>query len=200
MSSTWRATDTLTFDSRISFAKDEYGQPAQAIVPNNSSLDVPASALTSSAVRCEPSLASAILALGRNPGPGGDIYCDTPVSAFVGTVPDADNLEVQLSPSFLNDGSSLGAESEIARLWLRSNWEVGFGTFSSTTWFTYANSKTFVDRDKSARPTAIPGQDLSPVLQILDTDSSMRQIHNDFVFQSDLDGRLQFTAGGLYWE
>ncbi len=195
----WKVNDNLSVSGRLSYSSDEYDQQAQAIVPAYASIDVPADALISAAVRCEPQLAAAIVALGRNPGPGGDVFCDTPVAAFVGTIPNAENLDVRLSPDFLNGGALPGSERDVFRLSFAADWNIELGTISSVTGYTDADTSTFIDRDKFALPGAAFGEDLSAILQILDTGTWTTQISQDLRFTSDLDGPLQFSIGGLYW-
>ncbi len=130
-----------------------------------------------------------------------DIYCDTPAPLFIGDVADADQLQVRLSPNALAGGGDFpGSELEVMRGSLLLDWSLGAGTITSRTGYTDADTRIFNDRDKFAiQATPGDGIDLSPIVQILDTDTSTEQISQELSFTSAFDGPVQFTIGGLYW-
>ena len=194
----WQATESFSLRARVAYSEEELDQRAQAYVSPNASVDVPAQSLTktadalSGAVRCEPVFDTA--------APSGTIYCDTPASVFIGTMPDGDDLRVRLSPNALAGGGDLpGGELELIRFSLLLDWDVGPGTITSRSGYTDANTRIFNDRDKFAFQ-ASPGDgiDLSQNVQILDTDTSVEQISQELSFASALDGPVQFTIGALY--
>ena len=195
----WQATESFSVRARIAYSEEDLDQPSQAYVTASTSVDAPASALTtptgasSSPVRCEPAYD---ISGGTN-----SFYCDSPTLLVTGDIPDAPDLAVTLSPNALAGGGDLpGSELEVIRGSLLLDWTLGSGTITSRTGYTDADTRTFNDRDKFAiQATPGDGIDLSTIIQILDTDTSTEQISQELSFASALDGPVQFTIGGLYW-
>ena len=195
----WQATESFSVRARIAYSEEDLDQPSQAYVTASTSVDAPASALTtpgtasSSPVRCEP--------VYDDVGGTNSKYCDSPTLLVTGDIPDADQLQIRLSPNALAGGGDLpGSELEVMRGSLLLDWTLGAGTITSRTGYTDADTQTFNDRDKFAiQATPGDGIDLSSIIQILDTDTSTEQFSQELSFASAFDGPVQFTIGGLYW-
>ena len=214
----WQATESFSVRARIAYSEEDLDQPSQAYVTASTSVDAPASALAPIAsggdvagvnplgrarigvVRCEP-LYDQQSTVAPSSEVTTSLYCDSPTLLVTGDIPDADQLQVRLSPNALAGGGELpGTELEVMRGSLLLDWKLGAGTITSRTGYTDADTRTFNDRDKFAvQATPGDGIDLSPIIQILDTDTSTEQINQELSFASALDGPVQFTIGGLYW-
>ena len=89
-----------------------------------------------------------------------------------------------------------GTSQDTFRGSILASYDTDFGSFSSYTGWTSFNAFDTYDQDYQAlnRPdTLIAGQQAR-------TDNDTDQFSQEIRFRSDLDGPLQFTLGGLWWE
>ncbi len=145
----WQATENFSVRARVAYSEEDLDQPSQAYVTASTTVNAPASALvtlpsaSSSAVRCEP--------VYDDVGGTNSFYCDAPTLLVTGDIPDADSLNVTLSPNPLTSGGELpGSEVEVMRGSLLLDWTLGAGTITSRTGYTDADTLTGNDRDKFA--------------------------------------------------
>ncbi|MCZ6617505.1 MAG: TonB-dependent receptor plug domain-containing protein, partial [Gammaproteobacteria bacterium] len=150
----WQVTRNFSMRARVAYSEEDLDQPSQAYVSPNAMVAAPASALAPIAqpnpaqasfgvVRCEPWFDTV--------GGTDSLYCDTPAPLVTGDIPDADQLQVRLSPNALAGGGDLpGSELEVIRGSLLMDWTLGAGTITSRTGYTDADTRIFNDRDKFA--------------------------------------------------
>ncbi len=88
-----------------------------------------------------------------------------------------------------------GTETELFRASLLATWDFDFGSFTSNTGYTDHQGTVHQDQDYQAigRPDILTQQHGA----FATTD--IEQFSQEFRFSSNLDGPVQFTLGGLYW-
>jgi len=183
--------DDWKIKGRISYSDDEYDSRAVSTVRSTELLATPA-------IGCA--------------GPGvGLVFSDTACGGagpylnpvFRGTVPDGDDLEVTTSLDPRTGGVYEGSEREIFRASLNIEWDLGVGTLSSWTGYTDVENNFFNDGDYDAFFVPGPGGtmvEFSPRAQEFDFEEEDEQFSQELRFSTNLDGPVQFTIGGLYWE
>ncbi|MDJ0929481.1 MAG: TonB-dependent receptor [Gammaproteobacteria bacterium] len=89
-----------------------------------------------------------------------------------------------------------GTDQQTFRAALSADFDVGVGAITTATGFTDFDATDSFDQDyqASGRP------DTLFAAQQADTATDTQQFSQEIRFRSDLEGPLQFTIGGLYWE
>ena len=107
----------------------------------------------------------------------------------------AKNKNVALSEDPFTGGDYTGTQLDLFRATLVASWEMGPGVFTSYTGYTDSTAKQHYDQDYQAqgRPDELLGQ------QEANTDQDTTQFSQELRFQSDWDGSVQLTLGGLFW-
>jgi outer membrane receptor protein involved in Fe transport len=108
---------------------------------------------------------------------------------------DADDKAVALSENPLTGTDYDGTELELFRASLVASWAFGTGVLTSYTGYTDSNSRQHYDQDYQAegRPDRILGH------QEANTQQETTQFSQELRIQSDWDGPVQLTLGGLFW-
>jgi outer membrane receptor protein involved in Fe transport len=213
----WEPNESFSAKFRAEYTDDEFDIPAQAFIPFNGFLNVPASASRCNGgiindVSCPTAPGTAATAgvlqnlSGRLGIDGTPLWDDMQVPSFLGTVPDADNLRVLMSPNYAasTDGGFRasdypGSDRQVQRYALILNWDIGGGTVSSLTGFTSADLFTEFDADKYAVPGSTIGVDNSTVDSRISQWGTTTQFSQELRFTSDFDGAINFVAGAQYW-
>jgi len=171
----WEPSDTFALKWRVSHSDDETGAAATFVYrdPYIVELPIPEQALES------------------NGGPIGD---DEQIFAPP-TLGSADGRQAFASENPITGGEFLGTSLKVSRTSLNINWDIGPGTFTSTTGFTSAESVVNVDVDFQAvgRPDQIPNN------FVADDKTDTRQLSQEFRYATAFDGPFNFTGGLLGW-
>lgn len=228
-----QATDSLDFKFRYEYSHDSFEQQAQANTGFNGVNTVPAGAsvcnggiirdqtcanLPNGALNVSNLLARMLPGGGLAPvgqwgplgvagGPlgtlGGGVFDDTTVPAYNGSLGEAGDRTISLSPDYGANQAGLldypGSDRNVNRASLVANLAVPFGTFSSLSGYTDANVFAAIDLDKYAERDPITGRDISSTQQAINTNSDTYQFSQELRFTSDFDGPFQAIAGLQYW-
>ena len=109
---------------------------------------------------------------------------------------DAGDRQVFYSEDPLTGEEYEGSHTELLRSSLQFNWQVGQGTFTSTTGFTDAEFTINQDIDYQA----IGFPDMLPNNWESDSLNKTRQLSQEFRYATDFDGAWNFTGGLLGWK
>ncbi len=192
-------TKSLSFKARAEYTDDEFQQAPQAFMGFNTDLAPPASAFAPVAgPPAGPAVLGCNTTLETLTG-GTGVFCDNTIQAFVGTVPDGDTLSVALTPDPTTGRDFPGTDRDILRLSLVGEWDIGFGTLTSWTGYTDANSSQEADFTNFAIKGAV-GSSLASRTSLFRSFTSTEQFSQELRFASEFDGPLQVTVGGLYWD
>ncbi len=146
-----------------------------------------------------------------NPVPGDGPHCQRSVPYATGRVPDKDELTVALSTNPLGSpGEDFeGVDHDTLRLSLTAEWDVGPGTLTSWTGYTHDDSTESLDQGKYAF-LATPGTygriDPTPFLDantstfLFDNDKETQQFSQELRYATNLDGPVNATFGGVWWQ
>ena len=160
---------------------------------------------------------------------GGNVFNKQVVSIFTGRVPDADEVQVALSPDYrrVEDGDEASAkdfkgnELTLFRSTLVFDWQIDDDlVFTSYTGFTDASDDSEIDTgkwfDDDCRTTAGPGEDprAAPLdcgpglgdgindnqgMFVQDSITYFQQISQEFRIAKDINDDIFFTTGLNYW-
>jgi iron complex outermembrane recepter protein len=182
----WLMGESATVKARLEFTDDTYAQPAQALVRAN---------------RIEPRLAAGSTRLDPvtgAPSPTGvRVYAGGLTFRGVGTAPGGDTLVARLSEDPATGGDFPGSERQLVRGSVIATWNFDRGTLTSYTGYTDADFTFKQDSDFDAIPVA--GRDTALRSSIFDYDNKTKQFSQELRWQSDLDGRFNYSLGALYW-
>lgn len=202
----WEPSDAFDLKARLEFTDDKYDPGATAIVRHN-------------AVEFRPADGTACLNPGTN-GPG-TVITPTPMSqtacrvyaptaplfpggplsnavlAYRGTLPDASALAVRYDRNIKTGRDYAGSDRQLNRATVIMNWKFAAGTLTSVTGYT--DAKFTFDEDADFDSGVVNGVDTALRAGRFDYSNSTKQFSEELRFQSDFDGALNFTAGGLYW-
>jgi outer membrane receptor protein involved in Fe transport len=185
LSALFTPATTLRFKARAEYFNDSYDPAAQYLVRSNSGLLTPAN---------NSALAKAY---------AGGVVSASPFAVWSGTVPDASQLgSPRYSPDPLTGDGFPGSTQKVLRLSLVSDWDAGFGTFTSWTGYMKADFTNRQDFDQDAILSGTIGSQIDTASRTLiqDSDTSTKQFSQELRFATRLEGPLQFTAGGLFWK
>ena len=183
--------DDWKIKGRVSYSDDEYDSRAVSTVRSNQLLATPA-------IGCAGPGVGLVFS---NTACGGSGPYFNPV--FRGTIPDGDDLEVSTSLDPRTGGVYEGSERDVFQASLNVEWDLGIGTLSSWTGYTDVENSFFNDGDLDAFFVPGPGGSMvefSPRAQEFDFEEENEQFSQELRFATNLDGPVQFTIGGLYWE
>lgn len=172
-------TVRINGDTQVNYPKNAIGPPA--FLGTSSAFNGNSLGLVDHGVYCPPDIQTDEAA-----GPG---FC---LPNSYGT---ADGKAVSLGEDPFTGGDYEGTQLDLLRASLVASWSVGTGVFTSYTGYTDSNAKQHYDQDYQAigRPDTLLGH------QEANTDQDTKQFSQELRFQSEWDGPVQLTLGGLYW-
>jgi len=144
-------------------------------------------------IAADPSNPQAIS--GRGP------HCQTQIPFFTGRVPDGSDLNVILGTNPFTPGKDFaGVESDTIRLSVVSTLDLDRFVFTSFTGYTSDDSTESLDQGKFGvfDPNSIY-LDSNPNTFLFDNYKETRQFSQELRMQTQFDGPLNVTVGGLYW-
>jgi outer membrane receptor protein involved in Fe transport len=137
-----------------------------------------------------------------NPVIGDSPHCQKKVLAYTGQVPDGDQLKAQLATNPFTPGEDYeGLDGDTIRLSLVAEWELDKGKFSWLTGYTHDDNSESVDfsRFSIANPSSPFLDDNVNTFQS-NNDKLTRQFQQEIRYVTNLDGPINMTVGGTYWE
>jgi outer membrane receptor protein involved in Fe transport len=120
-----------------------------------------------------------------------------PVLTYAGAMPDADDLQVRLSPNPQTGRDFEGSNRDIARASFIAKWSPPRGTVTS--WTGYTDADFSFDEDGDFDAEFVNGRDVALRAARFDYSSATEQLSQELRYESDLDGPVNFAVGGLYW-
>ncbi|HPF27250.1 MAG: TonB-dependent receptor [Steroidobacteraceae bacterium] len=200
----WTPSTTVDIKARLEFTDDHYGPSPIALMPINAVLARP----TAGSTCLTGAGAPVATVMGACPSGSARVYAPTspfgifPSSNHVyanrGEIPDAGDLAVRFDRNPLTGSDYNGTDRQIARGSVVVNWNLGPGTLTSLTGYTDATFSFDEDGDFDSG-IRNGGPDRSGRAARFDYDNDTKQISQELRYRSDLDGPLNFTFGGLYW-
>lgn len=182
----WAVGESASIKARVEFTDDTYAQPAQALIRANTI----APRLAAGSTRLDPVTGA--------PSPTGvRVYGGGLTFRGVGTAPGGDVLSARFSGDPTTGRDFPGSERQMARASVVATWALANGTLTSYTGFTDADFAFKQDSDFDAVPVA--GRDTALRSSIFDYDNTTRQFSQELRWQSDSDGRLNYSIGALFW-
>jgi outer membrane receptor protein involved in Fe transport len=229
LATVWRPADPVKVKLRVEYSDEHYDPRAVVNLPGDTPYLLPESAkaiarpiITSGTSIPQPNASSAtnLFNFGTYcPGaPGGfdpNNVQGPPAFCLPANIKKSSGAQVWLSEDPLTGADYPGTDTETFRASLTASFDLGYGIVSSYTGWTDFNSTDVYDQDYQAstaldfngnggRPynTSDPrGGRLDTLLghQTSDQDSVTKQFSQEFRYESQLDGPVQFTGGVLFW-
>ena len=178
-------TDALSFKLRLSYSHDEFGEPAKALVFPTTGVPLPTSA-TAPVGSFDPTV---------------HIRPDTRErSILLGTIPDADEFipAVALNPRTGREYPGSEADTFLANL--NGTLDLDIGTITSYTGYLDQEVDQFTTLLKLGRAGTCGFPDCSARAQEFNTTDTNEVFSQELRFATDLDGPVNLTIGGLYWQ
>lgn len=174
-SALFNATDDLSFLLRAEYSDDEFGPRPRAIIPANTMLTVPASAIPA-------------------------VTTTTMVPAFVGSYGDAAGRSATISENPRTGGDYPGSERQIFRATLTTEWENDAYKVTSLTHYADADVFQFEDAQivGSSETTVTPNGNGFGGEFYFDTYTKL--LSQELRLASNGDGPITWMVGGLYWD
>lgn len=165
----WNATDSIQVRYRTEIISDEFGQSPYTALAPDTPIPIPASAL------------------GTVISPG------LPTINAVRNIPNAKDLQVTLSENPRTGGDYPGVERDIWRNSLTVDFDLGPVLLKSLTHYADSEVFSFEDarREGSASVNFIAGE--------FWLEDKTKLFSQELRLQSNTDGALQWTVGGLFW-
>ena len=136
-------------------------------------------------------------------------HCETAVATVIGAAKNFDERNIALSTNPFTGQDFEGIDRQLIRLSLVADWEIDAGTITSRTGYIHEDATEEGDNGKfgftpdpaSISPlTGAPYNNGSVNMFLLTTDKLTTQFSQELMYRTNLDGPLQLTAGGLYWQ
>ncbi|MDH5276034.1 MAG: TonB-dependent receptor plug domain-containing protein, partial [Gammaproteobacteria bacterium] len=136
-------------------------------------------------------------------------HCETAVATVIGAAKNFDERNIALSTNPFTGQDYEGIDRQLIRLSLVADWEIDAGTITSRTGYIHEDANEEGDNGKfgftpdpaSISPlTGAPYNNGSVNMFLLTTDKLTTQFSQELMYRTNLDGPLQLTAGGLYWQ
>lgn len=177
LSSILNLNEDISFTTRVEYTDDHIGQSAFTFVGTNTDLPIPQSAF------------------GPIFDPGVVSPAVQTVRAYIGEVPDASELPAaRISPDPNTGEEFRGSEREIFRIAGVLDWDVGYGTFTSTTHYANADVSQATENTRQGDfNTQVAGT-------IFRVASDTELFSQEVIMQSNDDEQLRWMFGGLYWK
>jgi len=181
--SVFTPTDELKFKLRASYSDDEYDPLPTTHIDGDTFFGFPRNAVDIGGIQS-----------GDGPTVGLAEFRD---GIFLPTTfGDADGRSIAHSEDALTGEDYEGTTIEVFRLSFQADWDLDFGTLTSITGWTDAETTDEYDQDYQAvgRPDRLFGSQQAKFA------TNTRQFSQELRFQSDWDGPIQTTLGAYYWE
>lgn len=178
-SSIWNASEDISFTSRLEYTDDHLGQSAFAHIGQNTQLPIPASAYPTIPFSGNGVISPAVVSVG----------------AFTGKVPDAGDLPgITISEDPITGKEFRGSEREIFRVAGTLDWDLGFGSFTSSTHYAKADVSQASENHRQGSFTLQTSGTLFRVA------SETKLFSEEIRLQSNDEDSLRWMIGGLYWK
>jgi outer membrane receptor protein involved in Fe transport len=138
----------------------------------------------------------------NNPTIGDGPHCQRKVLSYSGQVPDGDQLRPRLATNPFTPGEDYeGIDGDTIRLSLVAEWELEKGQFTALTGYTHDDNSEKVDFARfSLLNTSSPFLDDNVNTFQSNTSKLTRQFQQEIRYATNLDGPINMTVGGTYWE
>ncbi|MDH4022763.1 MAG: TonB-dependent receptor, partial [Gammaproteobacteria bacterium] len=229
LTTVWKPADPVKLKARLEYSDEHYDPRAVVKFKGDTPYLLPESAkaivrpIVTGNPATQPGASSAtnLFNFGTYcPGaPGGfdpDNIQGEPAFCLPGTIKHSSGKQVRFSENPLTGGDYPGTDTETFRASITATFDLGYGMVSSYTGWTDFNSTDSYDQDYDAstaldvngngsRPygTDDPrGGRIDTLLghQISNQESSTNQFSQEFRYETQLDGPVQFTGGVLFWQ
>ncbi len=230
LTAVWKPADAIKVKGRVEYSDDHYDPRAVVRTPGDTAYALPDSAKTISrpvitgdpATQPAASSATNLFNFGAycpkfgydpsaTPGDGsGAAFC------LPGVIKDGSGLRVTQSEDPTTGADYPGTDTQTFRASLIASFDLGYGLISSYTGWTDFDGVDVYDQDyqastapdingNSGRPytTSDPrGGRIDTLLghQESNQDASTKQFSQEFRYETQLDGPVQFTGGVLFWQ
>ncbi len=208
----WKPSENFDAKMRIEYSDDHYDPFAQASVRGNSRLLRPVEGTSCLAqgtggapgavITPTPASQTSCRVYAPTAAFGGQIFANG-ILSYRGTVPDGDDLRVQLDGDPRTGKDYPGSDRKVNRMSLVMNWDFGPGVLTSLSGFTDAKFNWLEDGDfDSGRVSAanqLTATDGVGRATEFNYSNKTKQLSQELHFRSEFDGPVNFTVGGLYW-
>jgi len=194
-------TDAIKIKARFEYSEDELNITPMVRINGDTQVNYPKNAIGAPAF-----MGSATAFNGNSLGlVDHGVYCPEGVATDEAAGPgfclpnsygSTDGKAVALSEDPFTGQDYEGTRVDLFRATIYAGWETGVGDFSSYTGYTDSNAKQHYDQDYQAigRPDTLVGH------QEANTDQDTMQFSQELRYQSNWEGPIQLTLGGLYWK
>jgi outer membrane receptor protein involved in Fe transport len=127
-------------------------------------------------------------------------YCETGVAGTIGKTPKVNESDIALGLDPLTGADYPGVDRQLLRFSLVADWDIGKATVTSRTGWLKEDAEERLDTGRFGFAVDEPYIDGSVNMFSSDTDKTTDQISQELLIRTSLDGPVQLTAGGLYWQ
>jgi outer membrane receptor protein involved in Fe transport len=127
-------------------------------------------------------------------------YCETAVAGTIGKTPKVNENDIALGLNPETNSDWDGTDRQLTRVSLLAEWDIGRAMVTSRTGWLEEDSVERQDTGKFAFRVDEPYIDGGVNSFTSETDKNTRQISQELMLRTTLDGPAQVTVGGLYWQ
>jgi len=127
-------------------------------------------------------------------------YCETGVAGTIGKTPKVNPSDIALALDPETAGDYPGIDRQLLRFSLVADWDIGKATVTSRTGWLEEDAVERLDIGRFGFAVNDPWRDGNVNIFSTDTDKTTQQISQELLIRTTLDGPVQLTAGGLYWQ
>ncbi|MBL8202280.1 MAG: TonB-dependent receptor plug domain-containing protein [Chromatiales bacterium] len=230
LTAVWKPADAVKVKARVEYSEDSYDPRAVVRLAGDTAYDLPPTAkaivrpadFTGNPYIAQPAASSATNLFNFGAYcPGYDpanTVGDGSGAAFClpGTIKDSSGYRVTLSENPVTGADYPGTDTQTFRASLIASFDLGYGLISSYTGWTDFDGLDIYDQDYQASVaadfngnTGRPYTTSDPRGGRIDTlmghqesnqDTSTKQFSQEFRYETQLDGPVQFTGGVLFWQ
>jgi outer membrane receptor protein involved in Fe transport len=127
-------------------------------------------------------------------------YCETAVAGVFGATPKVNRSDIALAPDPFTRDDYEGIDRQLTRFSLVADWDIGKAVVTSRTGWLNEDATERLDLGRFGFRVDDPWLDGNVNSFTTDTDKTTKQLSQELLIRTQLDGRVQMTAGGLYWD